>query len=163
MTGLDCLREEMKKRGCSKQQIESQTAAVVLDILANMGTINADIVESEKQLAETKRKQERELQYLEIRRVEAKRREAELQERLDEQKAYVENFLNELSDCETPEARDAMKRAEWFKRSVEVNSKYDNTAFIIALGAILSGGKYDAVEELWKLNPKLFQPEVKKI
>lgn len=157
MTGLDCLREEMKKRGCSKQQIKSETAAIVLDILSNSGTINTDIVEAEKQLAETQRKNERELQWLKIRADEIRHQQEDVAERENKLKEQKANFLKSLLDCETPEGRDAIKRAQFFINSISVDTRYDNTAFINGLGAILSNGGFDAIEELKKVNPKLFE------
>ena len=50
MSGLDCLREEMARRGCTKAQIESKTAAVVLDILANSGDKYTKLAETEGEL-----------------------------------------------------------------------------------------------------------------
>ena len=48
-----------------------------------------------------------------------------------------------------------MRRAQMFVNSVDVETKYDNTAFIVALGAILSDGKIGAIEELRKINPRM--------
>ena len=38
MTGLECLKEEMKRRGMNQSQCDSKVAAVVLDILSESGT-----------------------------------------------------------------------------------------------------------------------------
>ena len=47
MTSLDCLREELKRRGMINAQIESAVVAVVLDIVANSGDKYTKIREAE--------------------------------------------------------------------------------------------------------------------
>ena len=66
-------------------------------------------------------------------------------------------FNESLKNCETPEARDAMRAAQVFVNAVNVDSKYDNTAFIIGLSAILSKNGVGPLETLKKMNPKLFE------
>ena len=156
MTGLECLREEMEKRGCTKSQIESKTAAVVLDILANMGHINTDIVEAEMQLAETKRKCEQSIRLLEINEQRLLQMDKAISDSFKAAQKYIDEFYRVLSDCETPEGKDAMKRAQMFVNSVSINTKYDNTAFIAGLAAILSDGQIGALDELQKINPKVY-------
>jgi hypothetical protein len=48
-----------------------------------------------------------------------------------------------------------------FVNSVNIDSKYDNTAFIVGLAAILSNGECGAISELKKINPKLFDEDTK--
>ena len=155
MSGLDCLREEMARRGCTKAQIESKTAAVVLDILANSG-------DKYTKLAETEGELDRKIRGLELmksrleREIQRKRWDLErIQEGVQSDKEYIEAFNRSLTMCETEEGRDAMRRAQMFVNSVDVETKYDNTAFIVALGAILSDGKIGAIEELRKINPRM--------
>lgn len=145
MIGLETLKEEMEKRGCNKAQIESKTAPIVLDIVAGSGTLYSDTKDAEAEYAvlqEKIAKEERMLQNLN----DAKRRlEGELQElqsglneASDRQLQYIRDWNEALKNCETPEARDAMRTAQVFMNSVNVDSSYDNYAFILALGAILS-------------------------
>jgi hypothetical protein len=42
-----------------------------------------------------------------------------------------------------------------FVNTVSVETKYDNTAFIIGLAAILSNGRINPISELKKINKKL--------
>ena len=70
-------------------------------------------------------------------------------------KEYIANFYKALFDCDTEEGKDVMRTAQVFINSVNVKTVYDNTAFIIGLAAILSGGKVGAIEELHKLNTKI--------
>ena len=72
-----------------------------------------------------------------------------------ETRNYIDVFLKAISDCETQEARDALRTAQMFINSVSVDTKYDNTAFIIGLASILSQGKTGAIDELRKINPKI--------
>lgn len=162
MTGLDCLRDEMEKRGCSKAQVESKTAAIVLDILANMGHVNTDIVEAERKLADVKRQTEREIRYCEMRKFEIREKEREFNERVETEQKRLDDFMQKLSECETPEARDAIRRARLFIDCADVNSKYDNTAYIIGLGSILSNGNVDVIGEMQKINPAIFEAKPKR-
>ena len=50
MTGLECLKEEMLKRGCSKALTESKAVGVVLEIVADGGTVYTDTREAEEKL-----------------------------------------------------------------------------------------------------------------
>ena len=162
MNGLDCLREEMEKRGCNKAQIESKSVAVVLDIVANSGDKYTKIQEEEANLTRAIAKKEKEIRNLDWRidNRESRLRELDRKIEIKEQKAeydntYIEEFYQALNDCETPEGRDAMKRAQTFINSVDVDTKYDNTAYIIGLAAILSEGNIGAIETLKKINKKL--------
>lgn len=156
MTGLELLREEMLRRGCTKSQCDSKTVAIVLDILANTGHVYSDIQSAEEDL-NYKRKVAREYE------IDAQRTQYKLSAKADEiakkekeYREFVDAFNQTLLECNTDEGRDRMRAAQMFVNTVDVDSKYDNTAFIIGLGAILSGGKYDAMEKLKSMNPKLF-------
>ena len=68
---------------------------------------------------------------------------------------YVNKMLAQLETCETEEGRDRIKLAQMYVNSVNVVTKYDNTAFTIGLSAILSNGKVAPVDELRKINKKI--------
>ncbi len=168
MTGLEALRDEMRKRGLTPAQIESHVAAVVLDILSKDPNNTANGVwETEKLMREKKH----ELEYLE-RSIRDLRSEAaaiekkmmeerqELRGRYVEQIQYIRKFNDGLAECETDEGRDAMRRAQLFVNTVNVDTKYDNTAFIIGLASILCNGHVAPMEELKKINPKLLERSV---
>ena len=163
MTGLDCLREEMEKRGCNKAQINSKVAAIVLDILSNAGDKYTKMVDQENELSERANRLHGEywsyvhlIDHLKIRLTriedELKQKKAER----DEKESYIAEFYALLQECETAEGRDAMKTAQTFINTVNVNTKYDNTAFIIGLSAILCRGGVNPMRELKKINPHLF-------
>ena len=162
MTGLDCLREEMEKRGLSKTQIESKTAAVVLDILANSGTKYTEMWKEEYGKSERLKSIERDIRYCEkqLEDIKALISKAENQEeKAVEHRKHCEDYIDEfhksLMECESEIGRDSMKAAQMFVNTVSVDTKYDNTAFIIGLAAILSNGRINPISELKKINKKL--------
>lgn len=165
MTGLDCLREEMKKRGLNKAQIESQTAAVVLDIVANAGNKYAEMWEQENEATKRLNGLYSDISVCQDK-IDYDRRlitkyEREVKEAREQRKHiedYIDEFNKSISECETPEGRDAMRIAQMFVNSVNVDTKYDNTAYIIGLASILSKGNINAIGELRKINKKL--PEI---
>ena len=155
MTGLDCLRDELAKRGLSKAQIESKSVAVVLDVIANTGERYTNLQDEEahasNKLNELKyvlKAGERQLSSLEF-------KLNELRREMRGYKDYINEFNKSLLECETQEGRDAMRIAQMFVNSVDVDTKYDNTAYIIGLASILSGGKINAIKELKKINKKI--------
>lgn len=156
MTGLECLREEMKRRGATPNQITSKAVGMVLDIMSGGGETYINIAEAEQHLVNlTNRIAVLEGELKSIR--EQIRREREWNESIrNEITKYVEDFNNAISDMETAEGRDALKTAQMFVNSVDVDTKYDNTAFIIGLASILSGESMNAIAELKKMNPQLF-------
>lgn len=166
MTGLECLREEMARRGANKAMIESKTAVMVLDILTEangayqkMDDLNQLLAEQRSKIAmatwqlenllEKYRRLKEDCSNLEKVKQEAIRKE--LGESLD----YIAKFNEALKECETAEGRDVMKTAQIYVNSVNIDTKYDNTAYIVGLAAILSNGKINALSELQKINTKL--------
>ena len=170
MTGLEALREELMKRGLNKAQANSNAVAVTLDILANTGTLNIDILklEREKQGLEIKIEElQNKMAWWNTEKAKVEREaraiDATIQQRMRgdwmERYEYVEKVMQALEECETAEGRDSLRKAQMFVNSVDVNSKYDNTAYIIGLAAILSNDEVAPVDELKKINKKLFSFE----
>ena len=62
-------------------------------------------------------------------------------------------FFQAVEECETLEGKDTLKKAQMFVNTVNLNTKYDNTAFIIGLASILAQGNVAPIEELRKINP----------
>lgn len=162
MTGLDCLREELAKRGLTAQQYESKTVAVVLDVLASSGDRYTEMWKAEVGTTKRQKEAERALYHAEN---EKKRYDALIEQAKDDLKAYerkakeIEEYINKmcavLEECETAEGRDVMRTAQMFVNSVTVDTKYDNTAYIIGLATILSQGGISGIDELRKINKKL--------
>lgn len=166
MTGWECFAEEMRKRGMTETQINSKTAAACVDILAETGTEYLSAYDARKETERIRKTADRELfnvksecSRFEDLRDTAKREYRELRDLINkatrEAEEYFESLNNALEKCETEEGRDALRTAQMFINSVKVDTKYDNTAFIIGLAAILSGKKIEPIDELKKINIKL--------
>ena len=148
------VKTELMKRGLPKGSVESKYVPQVMDIV--LGTdYFVKISEDEEEI----KRQERRV-------IDAKNRaNAEVWKAMHKanldvanvqaDKEYIANFYKALFDCDTEEGKDVMRTAQVFINSVNVKTVYDNTAFIIGLAAILSGGKVGAIEELHKLNTKI--------
>lgn len=177
MTGLECLREEMKRRGASDVMIKSASAAMVLDIVAHTNNqIYRQTKEAEDKLEqlnraveyarENKRRAEEEYNHVEKDLLDIRAKiqngksqlNARQQRELADAQAYIQDFNDSLKNCETPDGRDRMRTAQMFVDTVDVHTKYDNTAFIIGLAAILTQGKVNAIGELKKMNKKIIVP-----
>ena len=162
MTGLDCLREELKKRGLPTQSVYSKPVAAVLDIVARSGNKYTEMWKSEKEASKLEEKlrdqirwEEKHYTELTVKIEEARKELAQYEIKKQEIKDYLDKLIDSINNCETPEGRDAMRTAQMFVNTAEVNTKYDNTAFIIGLAAILSKGGINAIDELQKINSKL--------
>lgn len=156
MTGIECLQAELKNRGCTRGQIESKAVAIVLDILTESG----DNFKQQHDALEELRRLRMEISELRLRKeryqYEIKQEEQTIQQVRKEAQAYIDSFYKALEECETAEGKDMLRLAQMFVNSVDVNSKYDNTAYIIGLAGILSGNKVAPIPELKKINRKLF-------
>ena len=160
MTGLECFREELIKRGLNKAQASTKSVAVALDVLAQSDgkyMREYDLLNEIECLEEDERKLRTKNEMLkrsadsEIERV---RKEYNLAS------GYISQWCESLKQCETAEGRDAMRVAQVFIQAVAVDTKYDNTAFIIGLAAILSRGNIGPISELKKINRKIPSPSL---
>ena len=166
MTGLECLKQEMIKRGCTKTQLESKVVPIILDIIAGSGTkytdysnlqIDVDDLYSKKlslenQIKNLRMEKEDAEHYLD----DVKKRASDyINSEWHNMQEYIDKFYDALRQCETEEGRDIMRCAQTFVNSVDVDTKYDNTAFIVGLAAILSNGGINGIDELHKINPKI--------
>lgn len=157
MTGLDLLKQEMLKRGATKAQVESKILPMVLDIISE-----DDKGGAYKRLDEVEKKiKEKELRFREMdwdrnrARAEAERIIEDAKEQWKEINGYISEFYEALKNCETPEGRDAMRRAQTYKNSVIIKNGYDRTAYNILLGNILSAGDMGGLNAVKKINPTL--------
>lgn len=162
MTGLDCLREELEKRGLNKAQINSKVAAVVLDVVAQSGDKYTQMWKSEEETSKRERDALNAIMLAEHKEIDLKARIERAERALElceEKKRQIESYVSKmckaLENCETPEGRDTMRIAQMFVNTVNVDTKYDNTAYIIGLAAILSRGGISPIDELKKINKKL--------
>lgn len=142
---------------------EAKSVALALKVLSEsdapmeLYVTEQDIREAKKRLDEINKRifrAERNLE--EINRV-AEEKASAVKDLLKETKEYIERFEESITQMETPEARDALKTAQVFINSVNVDTKYDNTAFIVGLASLLTRTPVDALTELKKINYKLFE------
>lgn len=162
MTGLECLYTELSKRGCSKQQLQSKVIPIILDIVANSGTQYTQVYglkEEIKTLIKKRDELEQQIRKMKVN-LEFAKGDIENLRRAEwlEAPEYIQGFYKAIEACETDSGRDALRCAQMFVNSVSVDTKYDNTAFIIGMAAILSGGKIAAIPELRKINNRIPNP-----
>ena len=166
MTGLELLKEEMMKRGCTRVQADSKAVLAALEIISESEGKYTDLAKLEKDIEEKEREKKELEKWLD----QSRQRLNKLQfcegvikdqlnrfakDRYKKTTDYIDKFFKALEECETPAGRDAIKAAQMYVNSVDVDTKYDNTAFIIGLASILSRGGIAPVEELHKINPKI--------
>lgn len=169
MTGLEALQEEMLRRGCTTQQVKSKAVAVVLDIIAK--TPDKSPFEREWDLKHEQEELERKWAKYRVDREyweqqifvanEARSKAMEEQTKLktmerESADRIKAELIAELEKCETPEMRDRIRMAKLFQELINVDTKYDNTAYIIGLSSILCGSGIP-MKELKTMNPKLFK------
>ena len=159
MDGYDLLKEELINRGFKTQQVNAKIVAQVLDIITNdedntftqifdkekrIKQLDATIQALESRIAELK--QRTNVAETEYRRFKDKTADirTEEQNKLQED---LDDFFRALDSCETAEARDLLKRAQIYRNSVTIDTKYDNTAYIKGLGFILSSGNSGCIDK----------------
>lgn len=150
---IDTLREEMINRGCNNSQLNSKVLPIILDIINNTDNDNVGLWEKEEIYSKKLNNLEQSCRFAEERYNKIKQLQKEITDEWKTIKEYIEKFNQELLNCETQEGKDAIKRAQLYVNSVRVNTKYDNTAFIIGLAAILSNGKIETIQRLKEINP----------
>lgn len=155
MTGYECLKEELYKLGCNKSQVEAKVVPLVLGVVAGDPEKFIKIAEWESEIEKKKYELKRREEAIE----EDERTASELIDKAlkiaKKTQDYVDAFYHAIQSGETSEGRDALRKAQMFVNSVTVETKYDNTAFIAGLAAILSEGKVAPMDELQKINPKI--------
>lgn len=158
MTGIEMLREELLKKGYTKQQIGSQVVFGVLEVVAGnsiyteQAHLLAEIDELNKQIAGLQATADMLKTYIDIK---TNYVDECVERAFHEQTELIKTFLDALKSAETPEARDAIRVAQTYINAVDVDTKYDNTAFIIGLAQILSVWNTAAIDTLHKINPKI--------
>ena len=168
MTGRQIFITEMQKRGMTNQQINSKVLAVALDILSDNEDLIFEMVKDlEDKVVELKseiRRYEEMATKAETEYLEKKKQFNDFETALTnsalqiwrDSATYIAEWLESLKNCETAEGRDLMRKAQVFINSTDVNTKYDNTAYIIGLASILSGDTNSSpIAQLKKINPKL--------
>lgn len=185
MTGIELMREKMLEKGMNKAQTTAKAVTVILEILAeSQGHEFLDIWEKEKETEELEKRLDllkssaknyaegalREKKDYYFWKEKAKnahqewidkteKLEVELETKrnriIADTKEYMEKFNKMLTACETEQGRDMLRTAQFFVNNVNIDTKYDNTAYIAGLAAILSKGSINSLEALSKINTKL--------
>lgn len=164
MTGMELLQEELINRGCTESQVNSKVLPIVLDIVSNS---NGEYTDAAKMLAEIRADISEKKSYLQdlscaIKRLEARSRyECErIKEQYAECDEYIKAFNKSLEECETAEGRDRLRLAQMYTNSVNIETKYDQTAYIIGLASVISGGNIAPIKALKQINNKIPNPFV---
>lgn len=169
MKELEEVKQEMKNRGW--QNTNLKCLPMIVDICCDKQiTLYENIAELEERkmalseevdslndrraaiMREIVRNRNINEQMLEDRWKESRAKDLEVASQVN---AYIDKFFEALNNCETAEGRDALRIAQTYVNSVNVETKYDNTAFIVGLAAVLSKTEISPVEELKKINRKL--------
>lgn len=146
MSGYELLISKMKELGATKAQTESKIVEMVVSIMAG----NFESADSRMELLraieeEYKRKAEEceaaKEEYFQKTMEESRKVHDLLRIRdiYDDVMSDIREMYNELTEAETPSARDRIRIAKIYESKVTVKTCYDNTAYIKGLSAILSG------------------------
>ena len=185
MTGIELMREKMLEKGMNKAQTTAKAVTVILEILAeSQGYEFLDIWEKEKETEELEKRldflkssakgyaesalKEKKNYYFWKEKAENAHQEyidktekltlgleTEKNRIIADAQEYLKKFNEMLTACETEHSRDTLRTAQFFINNININTKYDNTAYITGLSTILSQGGIDSVEGLSKINSKL--------
>lgn len=156
MTGNEILKLKLLELGATKQQAEAKVVDMVIAVLAensDVKDLNAlemfrNVIDKFDTAAQNARAKEHEylnktvkLSLVKSAVCNAKR---DVECAVKELANIVDELISisdEITEPETPEQRDRMRMARFLMENTKVNTCYDNTAFIKALGNILSGAK----------------------
>lgn len=142
---LEFVKMELIRRGFNTGSTTAKAIPAVIDIVANTDRNWQDYAEALQDL-EAQRANLENVQYNWQRKISSEQWKAERdQEEAKKVLADAEAKAAKIYQCETPEARDRMRMALFFVENTDVDTKYDNTAFIRGLGAIL-GSSEEATE-----------------
>lgn len=163
MTGRELFEQEMKARGFTKAQIHSKIVAVCLDTLANYGVdrwyrtweIDNEISEKESIIKDLNSKLARLEQDVEYASSQLNNIQKNISEEIKKKSEYLEGLIEKIENCGDQETKNTIALMQTFHQAIDIDTKYDNTAFIAGCAAILSKGKIDALTEFKKINPKI--------
>lgn len=158
MTGLECLKEELQRRGCTKAQCESKVIAIVLDILTDAENNHEEEYRIKADIDAMELRHQSILRTIDAEQKAWEEDCKKYKQQILDMDSYLQNLFTAIEQCETAEGRDTLKLAQMFINTVNIRTAYDNTAFIIGLSAILSHGDVAPLEELKKMNPKIPNP-----
>lgn len=148
---INKLKEIGRKKGFSNAQVNSTTFTATLFLIADYCNGGGEVFESLKNDCTNAIREAvnaaNKLRHLGGLVATAKMNyESELKDLL----SVVERLRSLLNDILTPNSemlRDRIKVAKYYRENIEINSCYDNTAYINRLGAILSNTNEDKPEK----------------
>lgn len=152
MTGREILNQKLKAKGLTDAQIKSKAVETTIAVLAEEtdGTNYSALIQDAIQEYRVARNNA----DAEVRRYSAKTEALSNNERANNAREQdliksandiknllidLEKVYDEILELETAEQRDRARTARLFMDNVNVNTVYDNTAYIKGLSAILSG------------------------
>lgn len=151
------LEEKLAERGYSRAKIQNkENQKFIADIVTILEADNEaaqaaiDAAEAQRMAwAKCLEETEKFRSALMRREVDIQNREDEFKKReadLPRREERVANMMKAFENILTPDARSRIYLAEYFKANTDVETKYDNTAFIQGLGLILGGTSPEEVE-----------------
>lgn len=152
---LDEMKEELIKRGVSAN---AKCIPHVMDIMTqddkywDLARIDEEIEKKKNELKCLGSK-------LHLATIEYEDRLKTSKAELDECVKYIEDWYENLCQCESAEGRDKMRAAQVFANTCNIKTCYDNTAFIVGLASILSGETMSPIEAIRQINPRLFNTD----
>lgn len=147
MYSLDWLRGEMIARGCTKAQAEGIAVAVAYDILTNSGGKITELQKEERETTEKLTQLLKDSYRLQKEKQQLQRDIHFERAEFDKEEQRLKAWEAELEKCESAAERDKMRKAQFFLKSFKVDSKYDNTAKINGLAAILASNTRESQGE----------------
>lgn len=153
MTGLECLQEEMKKRGATKSTIDSKAVPMLIEIFAdNMGLVTDSFFSIQEEMKKSTCEMNMVRNEFYNKSIELSERETalnktygKLHDELFEMQKRLCDLQEQLEACETEESRDRIRLLDQFDRRVlpmygnQKMNGYERTAYIKGCAAILSG------------------------
>lgn len=157
MTGQALLNQKLKEQGFTQKQIDSKVVGAVLDIIAN-DNIFLDVNSARQELEILRGYAEKQKNRINREEKEFLHRRQKYMEEYCEKEKYITNFLQKLSECETPEGRDRMRMLQMYINSIDdISSASANAAYIAGLASIIAGSDIKGLEKLEKIESEPFR------
>ena len=157
MSGLENLRAKLSELGLNSNSINSKAVEMTVSVLANNDDIDVSLAfkglldeynEKRNYLNSKLRELEKKEYTLISREKTLSNNQKMLEERGFQLQRMVSEFEDCLSECETSEGRDAIRRAAFFITNTKINTCYDNTAYINGLANLLIGVTSDMPNDI---------------
>ena len=167
MSGIELLRERLTELGLNKAATHNKAVELTVAVIANGDDVDATIAFKElldqyrissdvlkcKQAALNDKLSELSIyeRSLSEKEKEISKSSRILEEQRIQLTQMIDDFKDCLCECETAEGRDAARKAAFFIANTNVNTAYDNTAFINGLAALLSDTQSNLPDNIKKV------------